>query len=206
MLTVTQIRNARAVDKPLRLFDGGGLYLDVQQSGARYWRLKYRHLGKEKLLALGVFPAVSLIEARSKREAARAVLREGRDPAAERKADKRHALLATEDTFEAISREWLAMQEKKLAPATFAKAEWTLETLVFPWLGALPIATITAPDLLAVLKRIEAWGANETAHRTKKPAVGRCFAMPSRQGALQAIRLPSCAGRWHPWSAATSHP
>ena len=167
MLTVTQIRNAKATDKPLRLFDGGGLYLEVTLTGARYWRLKYRHAGKEKLLALGVFPAVSLVEARSKRDAARDMLRDGRDPAAERKADKRRALLATEDTFEAISREWLAMQEKKLAATTFAKAKWTLETLLFPWLGALPIATITAPDLLATLKRIESRGAHETAHRTK---------------------------------------
>jgi integrase len=167
MLTVTQIRNAKAADKPLRLFDGSGLYLELSPSGARYWRLKYRHAGKEKVLALGVFPAVSLGEARSKRDAARAVLREGRDPAAERKADKRRALLATADTFEGIAREWLALQEKKLAATTFAKAKWTLETLVFPWLGAMPIATITAPDLLAVLKRIEGRGAHETAHRTK---------------------------------------
>jgi integrase len=167
MLTVTQIRNAKAASKPLRLFDGGGLYLEVSTTGARYWRMKYRHGGKEKLLALGVFPGVSLIEARSKRDAARDVLRDGRDPSAERKADKRRAQLATEDTFQAIAREWLALQEKKMASATFAKAKTTLETLVFPWLGTMPIATITAPDLLAVLKRIEARGAHETAHRTK---------------------------------------
>ena len=167
MLTVTQIRNTKAADKPLRLFDGGGLYLEVSTTGARYWRMKYRHGGKEKLLALGVYPAVSLIEARSKRDAARDVLRDGRDPSAERKADKRRAQLATEDTFEAIAREWLGLQERKLAAATFGKAKTMLETLAFPWLGAMPIATITAPDLLAVLKRIEARGAHETAHRMK---------------------------------------
>jgi len=167
VLTVTQIRNAKPTDKPHRLFDGGGLYLEVMPTGARYWRLKYRHAGKEKRLALGVFPAVSLLDARKGREDARTLLRAGTDPGAVRQADKRRALLATEDTLEAIAREWLAMQEKKLASTTFAKAKWTLEALVFPWLGALPIATITAPDLLAVLRRIEARGAHETAHRTK---------------------------------------
>ena len=166
-LTNTAIANAKRTGKAYRLFDSGGLYVEVTPIGAKYWRLKYRHAGKENRLSLGVYPEVTLAEARSKRDAARAVLREGRDPSSERKTAKRRALLATADTFGAIAREWLAMQEKKLAPTTFAKAKWTLETLAFPWLGALPIATITAPDLLAVLKRIEARGAHETAHRTK---------------------------------------
>jgi len=187
-LTVTQIRNAKPADKPQRLFDGGGLYLEVMPTGARYWRLKYRHAGKEKRLALGVFPAVSLLDARKGREDARALLRAGTDPSAVRQADKRRALLATGDTFEAIAREWLAMQEKKLAAATFAKAKWTLETLVFPWLGALPITTITAPDLLAVLRRVEARGAHETAHRTKARC-GQVFRYAIATG--RATRDPS---------------
>jgi len=157
-------------------------------TGARYWRLKYRHAGKEKRLALGVFPAVSLLDARKGREDARALLRAGTDPSAVRQADKRRALLATGDTFEAIAREWLAMQEKKLAAATFAKAKWTLETLVFPWLGALPITTITAPDLLAVLRRVEARGAHETAHRTKARC-GQVFRYAIATG--RATRDPS---------------
>lgn len=166
-LTITKIRNTKPSDKPQRLFDGGGLYLELSPTGARYWRLKYRYAGKEKVLALGVFPTVSLADARKARDDARTLLRTCIDPGAARQAQKRLVALANENTFEAIANEWLAMQEKKLAPATFAKAKWTLETLVFPWLGALPIANITPPDLLATLRRIEARGVHETAHRTK---------------------------------------
>lgn len=163
-LTAQAIKHA----SPGKLFDGGGLYLDVRENGARYWRMKYRHGGRERLLALGVYPEVSLAEARKRRDEARATLREGSDPAAARRAERRQAMLAAENTFEAIAREWLAKQQEALAPATYAKACWTLEELVFPWLGARPVAELTAPDVLDVLRRIEARGAHETAHRTKQ--------------------------------------
>lgn len=166
-LTVTEIRNIKATGKVQRLFAGDGLYLEVSPSGGKLWRLKYRYGGKEKRLALGVFPTVTMVEARRAAEDARSLVRSSIDPGAARQKLKRLASLASETTFEAIAREWLALQEKKLAPATFAKAKWTLETLVFPWLGALPIADITPPDLLAALRRVEARGAHETAHRTK---------------------------------------
>lgn len=187
-LTVTQVRNAKPAPKAQRLFDGGGLYLEVTPSGGRYWRWKYRFSGKEKLLALGVFPAVSLAEARQARDEAKKMQSTGVDPGAVRQAKKRVETLANENTFETVAREWLGLQEKKLSPATFAKAKWTLETLVFPWLGAVPVADITPPELLSVLRRIESRGANETAHRTKARC-GQVFRYAIATG--RATRDPS---------------
>ena len=167
-LTAVAIRNAKPGPKTKRLFDGGGLYLELMPNGSRYWRLKYRYAGKEKRLALGVFPEVTLADARSLRDSAREALRAGRDPGAERKATKVRAVLSAATTFEAIAREWLDTQRAKLAPSTFAKAEWMLVDNVFPWMGVLPINKIEAPEVLATLRRIEARGANETAHRTRE--------------------------------------
>lgn len=197
-LTAVTIRNAKPSDTPKRLYDGGGLYLEVMPNGSRYWRMKYRHAGKEKRIAFGVYPEVSLSEARAKRDAARAAIREGRDPSAERKADKLRASLSAETTFEAIGREWLAKQKPKLAVSTYAKSEWMLVDNVYPWLGSRPIVEIEAPELLAVLRRIEARGAHETAHRTKEKcgqvfryaiATGRASRDPSAdlRGALAPI-------------------
>ena len=171
-LTVTQIRNMKPASKPQRLFDGGGLYLEVMPTGARYWRLKYRHAGKEKRLALGVFPEVTLLDARSKRDSARAVLREGRDPSAERKAGKQRATLDAGNTFDSVSKEWLGKQKATLAPITFTKAEWHLSMAA--GLAGLPIASITASDVLAVLRVIEGRGAHDTAHRVKQ-RIGQVF-------------------------------
>lgn len=166
-LTATAIRNAKPGNKVQRLFDGRGLYLEVSPAGGRYWRMKYRHASKEKRLALGVYPEVTLAEARELRDRARAAIRAGRDPSAERKAERRDAALSADNTFEGVARAWLAAQRKKLSTATFNKAVRTLEANVFPWLGARPIAEIDPPEALAVLKRIESRGANETAHRVK---------------------------------------
>jgi integrase len=165
-LTALAIKSAHAG----KHFDGGGLYLEVTDADAKYWRLKFRFAGKENRLSFGVFPEVSLAEARKRRDDARSAIRDGRDPSLERKADKRQKKLAAENSFQAIGNEWLAMRKKKLAPATFAKAEWMLGDLLNPWLGAMPISTITAPDLLDVLRKIEARGAHESAHRAKQCA------------------------------------
>jgi integrase len=116
------------------------------------------------LLALGVYPDVSLKLARDRREEARQLLASGIDPGAKKQAEK----ASRADTFEAISREWLAQQERKLAPNTQAKAKWTLETLIFPRLGERPINKITAADLLATLRKIEVRGIYETTHRAKQ--------------------------------------
>ena len=163
-LSDTVIRQLKLPPSPLKLFDGRGLFLLVTPEGHRRWRLKYRMHGKEKLLALGIYPDVSLKLARDRREQARQLIAEGIDPSAKRQAEK----AARSDTFEAIAREWLGLQEQSLSPATFKKAKWTFETLIFPQLGQLPIASIKAPDLLATLRKIEARGKFETTHRAKQ--------------------------------------
>jgi integrase len=164
MLTDTAIRAAKPREKSYKLFDGLGLYLEVAPTGAKLWRLKYRHDGRENRLALGAHPDTSLKQARERRDAARRQLAASVDPSSHRQAEK----LATANTFEAVAREWLALQEQKLAPTTFAKAGWTFETLVFPYIGSRPIAKLGAVDVLKVLKRIEGRGIHETAHRTRQ--------------------------------------
>ena len=128
VLTVVQIRNAKPQRKPYRMFDGSGLYIEITPSGAKYWRLKYRFAGKEKRLALGVFPEVSLTEAREGRDAARSQLRKDIDPSAARKATALAAREAVANSFEIMAREWLEKQSKKLAPSTQRKATALLET------------------------------------------------------------------------------
>ncbi len=164
MLTSTQIRAAKPQEKPYKLSDSGGLYLLVNPNKSLWWRLKYRFEGREKSLSLGVYPHVSLQQARLQRDDAKKAVANGVDPSAKRQAEKS----ATANTFEAVAREWLTLQEGKLAPATYSKAVWTLETLVFPYIGSRPIAKLGATDVLKVLKRIEGRGIHETAHRTRQ--------------------------------------
>lgn len=187
-LTATTIRNAKPAAKVQRLADGRGMYLEITPTGRRYWRMKYRHAGKEKRLALGVYPEVSLAEARQRRDTARAAIRDGRDPSAERRTGRRQAKLSADNTFEAVAREWLASQKRKLTPATYNKAVRTLEANAFPWIGARPMTELDAPELLAVLKRIEARGAHETAHRVKA-RIGQVFRYAIAHGT--ATRDPS---------------
>ncbi len=141
----------------------------VRPDGALWWRFKYRYLGIERLLSLGIYPDVTLKRAREKRDAARRLLEQGIDPSAQRKAEK----LAQADTFEAIAREWLdagcpgGRSKKSVKPDTIQQLRHRLETYVFPHLGRLPIAQISAPEQLRVLRRIESRGRFETAHRVK---------------------------------------
>ena len=165
-LTDTAIKTAKPAAKPYKLFDEKGLYLLVDPRGTRLWRLKYRVAGREKVLAIGVYPEVSLAKARERREDARRLLADQIDPSARKKAER----LAQDDTFEAIAREWLALQKRGLAEKTFLRKLGWLEDFLFPYLGRHPIAKITAPELLAALKRIEARGFRETAHRARSTA------------------------------------
>lgn len=166
-LTALAATKAQPREKPFRLAAGGGLYLEVMPSGAKYWRWKYRFAGKEKRLALGVFPEVPLAEATDLRDKARAALREGRDPAAERRERKHAARTAAESSFEIVGREWLAKQTH-MAGTTYAKAERELEVHAFPWIGKRPIAEIVASELLSMLRRVEGRGKLETAQRVKQ--------------------------------------
>jgi integrase len=158
-----KIRSAKPQHKAYKLFDSGGLYLEVTTTGAKYWRWKYRFSGKEKRLAFGVYPDVTLKTAREKRDKARSQLANGIDPGEARRAEK--LAQAGVESFEAIAREWHA----KFSPGWVAnhgnRILRRLENDIFPWLRKRSIGEIKAPELLAVLRRIENRGALETAHR-----------------------------------------
>lgn len=168
MLTVKAIEAALPKAKPYKLSDGQGLYLEVMPSGAKYWRLKYRIAGKEKRIALGVYPEVRPQEARDKARAARNWVREGIDPSAKKKADKQAAALLGANTFELVAREWLEGRKSNVEPAQHIKTLARLENDVFPWIGKRPIAELTAPDVLTVLRRVDRRGARYTAHRVRR--------------------------------------
>ncbi|AST27441.1 phage integrase central domain-containing protein [Ralstonia pseudosolanacearum] len=164
-LTDTAIRNAKPADKPIKLFDGGGLFLHVTPAGQRYWRLKYRFAGKEKLLAIGVYPEIGLKEARDRREEAKRLLGEGVDPSVERKVRKVATVERAANSFEAVAREWHAKYAPGWSESNAKKVLARLENDVFPWLGGRPIAEVKAPELLGVARRVESRGALDTAHR-----------------------------------------
>lgn len=174
-LSDVAIRKAKPSAKPYKLGDGGGLYLLINPSGSKLWRLKYRVVGKEKLLALGSYPDVSLSAARDARADARTLLANGGDPGALRKADKEaelEAANAAADTFEAVAREW--MERQTVAEVTANKTRWILETFLFPVIGARPLADVTPRVLLDALRAIEETGKLETAKRAKIKA-GQVF-------------------------------
>lgn len=164
-LTDTQIRNAKPADKPIRLPDGKGLCIEISPAGGKLWRLRYRFGGKEKLLALGKYPAVSLKDARDRCNEARKLLAGGTDPSHQRSVNRHAKTIAAADTFETIAREWFEKHSPGWAPSHSSKVIRRFERDLFPWLGARPIAQITAPEILAVLRRIESRGAIFTAHR-----------------------------------------
>lgn len=164
-LTDTAIRNAKPTAKPVKMFDENGLFLIVTPSGGKWWRFKYRFGGKEKLLSFGTYPEVSLKESREKRDEARKLVAAGIDPGEHRKAHKAAKLDRASNSFEIVAREWFTKYSANWVASHADKIIRRLEKDVFPWLGGCPIAEITAPELLTVLRRIENRGALETAHR-----------------------------------------
>jgi integrase len=198
-LTDTAIRNAKPSAKPVRLFDGGGLYLEISPAGGKWWRVKYRFGGKEKRLALGTYPDVSLKDARERREEARKVLANGGDPGAVKKAQKAARKEAAENSFEALAREWFEQWRTDRAEGTAQRTIARLEKDVFPWLGSYPVAEIKAPAVLGVLRRIESRGTVDTAKRAKQNisqimryaiATGRAERdpCPDLRGALKTVK------------------
>ena len=164
-LTDTAIRNTKPTDKPQKFADGGGLYLLLNPNGSRYWRLKYRWLGKEKLLALGVYPETGLKDARGKRDEARKLLAADIDPGAHRKAKAASSVEAAANSFEVVGREWFSKQKPNWVQGHADKVLLRLENDVFPWLGKRPIAEVTAKELLTTINRIVDRGAVDSAHR-----------------------------------------
>jgi integrase len=163
-LTDTAIRNAKATEKPRKLADEKNLYLLINQVG-KYWRFDYRFNNKRKTLAVGVYPDTTLARAREKRDAARALLANGVDPAENRKAQKAAFVTRTASSFETVAREWFAKFSPNWVSSHGSKILLRLENDIFPWIGERAIGEVTAPELLTCLRRVENRGAVETAHR-----------------------------------------
>ncbi len=198
-LTELAIRNAKPGKKPLKLFDERGLYLEISSNGGKWWRLKYRFSGKEKRLSLGVYPDVRLKDARDRRDASRKMLADGIDPSENRKAIKSAQRNRAENSFEVVTREWYAKYSANWAESHSYRILRRFERDIFPRIGGRPIDEITAPELLAVMHRIEDRRALDTAHRALGScgqvfryavATGRCMFNPTvdLRGALSPVR------------------
>jgi len=168
------LRNAKAKAKPYKLADGGGLILLIHPNGSKYWQQRYRMNEKEKTLSLGVYPEVSLLEAREARDAARKLLRIGKDPSIEKKRERRRASVETGNGFKVVAAEWHKKQKMIWTEKHAGKVMKALERDIFPELGDTPIAQLLPMDVLVPLRKIEGRGAIETAHRTKQ-IVGQIF-------------------------------
>ncbi len=164
-LTDTAIKKAKPGDKPIKLSDSKGMYLLVNPAGSKLWRWKYRVLGKEKVMSLGAYPDVSLAQARDGMEKARKVLAAGNDPMAIRKADKVASRTAAENSFEAVARMWWAHWKPARSEQHAGQVMRRFEANVFPYIGPRPVAEVQAPELVAMLKAIEARGVNDLAKR-----------------------------------------
>lgn len=213
-LTDTACRNATCPEGKLRarFTDDRGLYLEVAPTGSKRWFWKYLFAGKEKRLALGGYPAVSLKEARTARDDARKVLQSGTDPAHRRQLDKLERQTQRGTTFEAVARELHKTKESSLSAQYSARWLERMEKDLFPWIGSLPLADITAPLLLKTLRRIEERGASETAHTLRQTAgqvfrfgiaTGRCERNPAPDlhGALKPINVKHMAAVLEPVQA-----
>lgn len=169
-LSDTQCRNARPdpTGRSRKLFDGGGLYLQIHPSGSKLWRLKYAFAGKEKLLAFGAYPAVSLAQARDARQAAKRQLLENVDPGVQKRIEKLAAVDKVDHTFGAIANEWFETKSVQWAKTNSSKIRIRLDNDVLPWLGNVPITEITAPILLKRLRAVQDRGALDTARRIRQ--------------------------------------
>ncbi|MGB0219182.1 MAG: tyrosine-type recombinase/integrase [Sinimarinibacterium flocculans] len=162
------VRNAKPAERPYKMADGGGLYLLVNPNGSKWWRLKYRYGGKEKLLALGVYPEVSLSDARTERDKARHLLRiEHIDPGSVRKTRKREAKSRTENSFAALAEAWFENKKAGWSESSATKARQYLDSDLIPALGTRPIAEIRRPELVDVLRRLEKRGAYDAARKCR---------------------------------------
>lgn len=166
-LSDTAVRKAKPADKPQRLFDGGGLYLEIAPSGGKWWRLKYRFGGKEKRLSLGTYPDTGLADAREKRDTARKLLAQGVDPGAQRKAEKAAGMERAANSFEVVAREWLAIKKPEWTSGQYDKECGRLENHAFPRIGALPIANIGVAEVRPLFTHLVKQGHIEQAHRLR---------------------------------------
>ncbi|MEZ5919213.1 MAG: integrase arm-type DNA-binding domain-containing protein [Alphaproteobacteria bacterium] len=195
-LTDTACRSAKPKEKPYKKGDGGGLYLLVNPDGSKYWRMKYRFLGKEKLLSFGTYPLITLADAREQRDNAKKLLAGGTDPATAKKDERRQAIRNSQNTFKAVALEWRENQKGRWSENHANNVLHRLETDIFPFIGNQPITGLEAPDLLEALRKIEKRGALDIAGRARQVCgqvfrygiqTGRCKRDPSSdlKGALK---------------------
>ena len=196
MLTDTEVKKAKPTGKIYRIYDFDGLYLEINPNGSKYWRLKYYFVGREKRMGLGVYPLISLAEARQQRDEAKKQLASGIDPSAAKKQKQRQAVMDAGNTFEAVVKDWLEVNREKWSDTYYQNIKDRLEKNVFPILGKRPIAVIDAPELLEMLRKIEKRGAYYLSNRIKQEcgqifrygiATGKCTRDPSAdlKGALK---------------------
>ena len=195
-LTATEVKQAKAQPVPYKLPDGGGMFLLIKPSGGKYWRFDYRYAGKRKTLAMGVYPDVSLAAARNRRTAAREQLANNIDPGEIKKVEKLTRHMASADSFEAVAIEWYQSKLQDKSDSYRDRTKRLLKNDLYPSLGTRPISQITSAELLMVLRKVEARGAVDMAHRAKQTAglvfryavaTGRCERDPSGdlRGALK---------------------
>ena len=192
-LSDAKARNAKPRARLYKISDGEGLFLVVMPSGSKYWRLKYFFAGKEKLLALGVYPEVALADARDRRAQARRVLAAGKDPAEAKKESKRLVALRSTNSFETIAREWYEKRKHEWAAPTITKTLGRLDRHVLPKLGPRPVAEINAPEVLAMLRIVEANGTLETARRVMQMC-GQIFMYAIATGRAERNPVPDLRG------------
>jgi len=192
-LSDAKVRNAKPLSKPYKLSDGEGLFLVVATTGSKYWRFRYFFAGKEKLLAFGVYPEIGLEDAREKRGQAKKTLAAGKDPSEAKKEAKRVAVLKSENSFETIAREWHEKRKHEWAEISAKTALKRLERHVFPKLGHRPVADITAPEVLSILRVVENSGALDTAQRTMQMC-GQIFMYAIATGRAERNPVPDLRG------------
>lgn len=202
----TTYRTAKPKDAVYRISDGQGFYMQISPDGEKRWRFQYtRPTGGRNTLGLGDYPSVALVTARERRDEARRLLAEGIDPGEHRKITKAMQKNRAANSFEFVALEWYAKFSVNWVDAHGERIIRRLEREVFPWLGGRPIAEITAPELLAVLRRIEDRGALETADRTLKTA-GRFSAMASPPAGRNGTPPKTCGAHCHPPGRHTLRP
>ncbi|SHL26331.1 tyrosine-type recombinase/integrase [Halomonas caseinilytica] len=197
-LSATAVKTAKPRNKTFKMTDGGGLYLEVSPSGSKYWRMKYRHAGKEKRLAIGVYPGTSLVAAREVRDEAKRQLAQGIDPSAAKRIARQQGEEAAANTFMAVAVEWLEkVHQHDVVPAHYQRNKRRLERDAFPTIGKRPISEITPPELLDCLRRIEERGHIETAHRVKT-LCGQVFRYGISTGRVERDPVPDLRGALRP--------
>jgi integrase len=192
-LSDAKARNAKTRTKPYKISDGEGLFLLIMPTGSKYWRLKYFFAGKEKLLALGVYPEVNLADARERRAQARKVLAAGNDPGETRKEAKRLVTLKGANSFEVVAREWFEKRKHEWATSSADTNLARLERHILPRLGQRPIADIAAPEVLSMLRLVEERGTLETAKRVKQ-VCGQIFMYAIATGRAERNPVPDLQG------------